>query len=251
MVVAQKRPESPLAVGSAFKLGILAVLADRIAAGEASWRDVIELRTDQVSLPSGQLQAYAVGSPFTLHTLAAMMISISDNTATDMLLDYAGRDAVASKLGVDFVLKTRELFQLKADADKRAAFLGADAAGKQAIVETLAGAPLPSPGDIGLHNPGVEYYVPLETLCALASDVAGLDVFAINPGIADPADWASIAFKGGSEQGVLNFTTHLRAEDGATHCVAMSWNAPQPLDEAKAATLYAGVIKSLLSPQAE
>ena len=66
------------------------------------------------------------------------MISISDNTATDMLVDLVGRDALAQKLGIDFALKTREFFFLKGDAEARGAYLKADPAGKLALVEGLA-----------------------------------------------------------------------------------------------------------------
>lgn len=245
-VVAEQRAESPLAVGSAFKLGILSALKDRIDAGEVSWRDVLELEADQISLSSAHLQGHPAGSPFTLHSLAASKISVSDNTATDMLLDFVGRDIAAEKLGIDFVLKTRELFQLKADPALTEAFLAADGAGRAGISDQLANAPLPQPGEAsGPHVAGLEWYVELDTLCALAAETAQLDVFAINPGLAEPTDWKRIAFKGGSETGVLNFTTYLEAEDGSTHCVAMSWNADQPLDQAQAGVIYSSVIKSL------
>lgn len=75
-------PETPLAVGSAFKLAVLAALLDHIRAGQRSWRDVVELRSEWKSLPSGILQDWPDGSPLSIYTLASLMISRSDNTGT-------------------------------------------------------------------------------------------------------------------------------------------------------------------------
>lgn len=46
------------------------------------------------SLPGGILQNWPKGAPLTLHTLAGLMISQSDNTAADTLLEILGRDVV-------------------------------------------------------------------------------------------------------------------------------------------------------------
>jgi beta-lactamase class A len=79
-----------MAVGSAFKLFILAELDRSIRAGERKWSDVAPLT--HRSLPSGFLQDWPAGSQLTLQTLAALMISQSDNTATDTLLHLLGRE---------------------------------------------------------------------------------------------------------------------------------------------------------------
>src|SRR5690606_39753601 len=50
------------------------------------------LEAGDVSLPTGILQEWPVGTPMTIQSLATLMISISDNTATDVLLRVAGRD---------------------------------------------------------------------------------------------------------------------------------------------------------------
>ena len=48
-------------------------------------------RSDRASLPSGITQSWPAGSPVTLQTLATLMISISDNTATDTLVTLERR----------------------------------------------------------------------------------------------------------------------------------------------------------------
>jgi beta-lactamase class A len=199
-----------------------------------------------MSLPSGMLQAWPVGSPVTLHTLASLMISVSDNTATDTLLHLLGREKVEAVLGIAPVLSTRELFTLKSDEARRTRYLGADAAGKLAILSALDGLPLPDASKVtGPFVPGVEYDLSPAKLCALIGDVADLDVFTINPGVARPADWQAVAYKGGSEPGVLNMTTRVVARDGTTYCLSATWNAPSDVDAAKAQAAYGSVLAQL------
>ncbi|MEM6429826.1 MAG: serine hydrolase, partial [Deinococcota bacterium] len=81
-VLAQVNADTPLAVGSAFKLLILDVLQEQILRGEHTWDEVVSLQDNWRSLPSGMLQDWPVGTAVTLETLATLMISISDNTAT-------------------------------------------------------------------------------------------------------------------------------------------------------------------------
>ena len=50
------------------------------------------LSTQGRSLPSGITQDWAPGTPASLEQLATLMISISDNTATDALMGLIGRE---------------------------------------------------------------------------------------------------------------------------------------------------------------
>lgn len=241
-----KDADTALAVGSAFKLGVLKALRDQIDAGGHSWDEVAELTAGDVSLPSGILQGWPVGSPLTLHTLASLMISMSDNTATDVLMRVAGRDAVEAALGVAPALTTRELFVLKAERELLARYLSGDVTEKRAVLEEVATRPLPNGSKaLAPHDQGAEWYVSPVALCALIESVADLDVTQINPGVANKRDWASVAFKGGSETGVLNLTTALTARDGTRYCVAASWNDSKAIDEAKATGAYAALLGKL------
>lgn len=66
-----RNPDTPLALGSAFKLYVLATLAEDVKAGRRQWSDVVALT--EKSYPSGQLQDWPQGAPVTLHTLASLM----------------------------------------------------------------------------------------------------------------------------------------------------------------------------------
>jgi beta-lactamase class A len=238
----QQRADMALAVGSAFKLGVLAAIKDRIEAGALSWDSVVTLTAAHKSLPTGLIQDWPDGSPLTIHSLAALMISLSDNTATDVLLETAGREAVAAKLGIASTLSTREFFVLKTDEALRARYLAGDAT----VLAEVAKSSLPTiVGSPPLHQQGLEWYVPAERLCALMDDVGGLDVMQINPGVTDRKDWQSVAFKGGSETGVLNLTTAVVSKGGDRYCVSATWNEDAPINQAATMGAYAGLMKAL------
>jgi len=244
--IAASTPDKALAVGSAFKLGVLKALKDDIDSGAREWSDVVMLKAEDMSLPSGMLQTWPVGSPLTLHTLATLMISISDNTAADMLLKLVGRDRVEAALGISLALTTRELFILKANRELLSRYVAADAEGARKVLVEVDALPLPDVSKIMTpFTPGAEWHVSPNKLCALMAEVADLDVTQVNPGVVPKTDWASVSFKGGSEVGVLSLVTQARGKDGTTYCVAATWNAPQALDEGKAETAYAGVLGKL------
>ncbi len=244
--LAERDAEVDLAVGSAFKLAVLAALRERIDTGAAAWDQVVRLEARQISLPSGTLQLLPPGSPVTLHTLAALMIAISDNTATDALIDFVGRARVAELLGTPDVSKTREMFMLKADEQMRNRYLDAGPEQRAAIHDELDVRPLPAAKDIpGQHVEGIEYYVPLTRLCALMETLADEPVLGLNPGLANKNDWARIGFKGGSEQGVLNLTTRVEDASGTAWCVAMSWNDDMALDETGGYAAYGSLLAAI------
>jgi hypothetical protein len=251
-VLAERGADTPLAVGSAFKLAVLALLNEAIERGEHNWDEVVRLERRHISLPTGIMQNLPVGSPVTIHTAAALMISISDNTATDLLIDVVGREALAQKLGVDFALTTREFFFLKGDLETRGRFLAASPEEKAEIAREIAGRPMPALNpNLSLHDEGVEWYVSARRLCELIAEVADLDVMTINPGIATPGDWARVAYKGGSETGVLNFTTHLVGRDGSQTCVVMTINDDSAISATTPTSIYASILAALAPPREE
>lgn len=71
---------------------------------------------------------------------------------------------------------------------------------------------LPRPSvDVFVGGPvatDIEWWFSTAELCGLMEQVQGLLLMSINPGLANPTDWQRIAYKGGSEPGVLNLTTY-------------------------------------------
>lgn len=251
--------DRPLAVGSTFKLSVLAALLEHIRLGRRRWEEVVTTRPEWMSLPSGIVQNAPPGTGFIVSRLAELMISISDNTATDMLIRLMGREAVeaaAPPRNRPFLM-TREAFILKdpRNADLLARWRSGDEANRREVLREAAGRPLPdlrSFGDLlaaGPMAPDVEWFYTADELCAAMRLVSTAPVMHVNPGLADPADWKSVAYKGGSEPGVLNLTTEVTRPDGATFCVAATWNHTAAVTDLKLYSRYAGLLHLLRSLQ--
>ncbi|WP_445681635.1 serine hydrolase [Radicibacter daui] len=226
----------PPAVGSAFKLGVLAAVQDKVRAGDVTWDTVLRLGEADRSLPGGILQDWPADTPLTLASLAQLMITGNDNTATDMLMHFVGRDAVAAKLGVEGpVPTTLEVFKLRDAATEELAgrWAEGDAATRLEVLERLAALPRPEPfaltgGDQRFES---EWQVGPERLCRLLEETAGLSFFtaAGNAAAGDTPDEengeSAVGFSGGSELGALTYATRLVTRDARVHCVVVSWNA--------------------------
>ena len=247
--------DTRLALGSTFKLYVLAALAQDVKAGRRKWSDVVPLT--EKSYPSGKLQDWPKGAPMTLHTLASLMISISDNTATDQLIAVLGKERILKLMkdsghsnpgANDPFLTTRELFILKTmDPD----FLNrwrARAIDAMTSAEVLMAVGNPSLDEVnaafaqGPKAIDIEWFASPADLAKLfahmrrTADPKVFDIMAINPS-ATPAilaNWDYIGFKGGSEPGVLNLTWLLRDKAGAWHMLTLGWNNPSAVvDEGK------------------
>jgi len=251
--VVARNADQPLAVGSAAKLAILAALRDAVAAGRLGWNQVVPLDPAWKSLPTGQLQDWPDGTPLTIATLANLMISVSDNTATDALIHLVGRDAVEaiSPANAPFPT-TRELFTLKTgrNAPLRAEWIAGDAHARRAILDRIANEPLPAVADLSpATTHAVEWFLSAREICRLLDATAELDSVGINPGVAERKQWKSVAYKGGSELGVLNLSTRVVGKDGRVHCVVASWNHDAALDDQKLIAPYRGILNRLAEPE--
>lgn len=241
---------TPLAVGSAFKLAVLDVLNSQIESGQHSWDELVKLQPEWKSLPSGILQNWPDGSVLTVQTLAALMISQSDNTATDHLIHLVGREAIEAITPRNRpFLTTREAFILKSTQNRELLqrYLAGDLNQRRLVLNQLQQQPLPDVSDIDPNSVAldVEWFFTAEELCSLMARVKDLPLMSINSGVADASDWQRVAYKGGSESGVLNLTTWLLAKNGQSYCVTATWNHDEPLEEERFITLYRAVIEGL------
>lgn len=244
-------PDESLAIGSSFKLYILGALLEDVTAGKRKLADTTTLTEERRSLPSGFLQTWPVGAPVTLHTLASLMISISDNTATDTLLHELGRERVEKALvslgnskpdRTTPFLATSEMFRIKWGEKKDLAdqWCKADVAGRRAILGDLGKMPLPKVDAIASSEPtridAIEWFASANDLVRAMNGIrkltaegpanAGRAILAINPGADVKNGFRYVGFKGGSEPGVLELAWLLEREDGAWFSVALGWNDP-------------------------
>lgn len=238
-----------LSVGSAFKLAVLAAIEDAVTAKRLAWDQVVSLKDGWRSLPTGILQDWPTGQKLTLESLAGLMISLSDNTAADALLALAGRPAVeALAPGNAPFLDTRSFFVLKAPVNQelRTRYEAADATGRLALLAEAGGRPLPAPAEVAeVVTPKVGWFFSLQELCGLMGRVAHLPALHINPGLATPQAWTSVAFKGGGDAGVLNLTSELVTKKGVRRCVAATWNDDASLDRGRFFALYGALLRLL------
>jgi beta-lactamase class A len=243
-------PQQPLAIGSAFKLTVLDALQRQVQAGQRRWGDVIPLRAEAMSLPSGVLHTWPIGSQLTLESLAALMISQSDNTATDHLMQLVGTPALEAiaPARVRPFLTTRQLFILKtpANAALLQRYQAATPAQRQQLLSQVNGLPLPLATEVPPQPTAldVEWLYSAEELCQVMQRVEALPLFSINPGVAQAKDWQRVAFKGGSEPGVMNLTTAINHK-GRSLCVVATWNHTQVLDESRFVKSYRSLLNLL------
>jgi Beta-lactamase enzyme family len=248
--IASYNADLPLAVASSFKLAVLTALQEKIENGDLSWNDVIELRPEDKSF-GGFLVNWYDGAVLTLESLAALMISVSENTAT--LMHLLGREAImpyASRNNP--LLTTREAFVLKSPTseDLLQRYRNGNLSERIVVLQEVASAPPPDP-KLFSNTPtalDVEFFFTPQELCDLMSKVADLPLMIINPGISGSKSWERVAFKGGSEPGVLNVTLLLKSKNGKTFRVSATWNNPlAALDEAVFIDLINRVVVGLLS----
>jgi beta-lactamase class A len=76
------------------KIMVLYELVRQCARGQALMWERITLRKQDKTLGSGLLADFDEGANLTLRDLAVMMMAISDNTATNMLIDRLGKRAI-------------------------------------------------------------------------------------------------------------------------------------------------------------
>ena len=245
-------PTLPLAVGSAFKLAVLKALMLQVHSGQRSWQEVVALQSNWQSLPSGFLQTWPDGSLLTVQSLASLMISQSDNTATDHLIHLMGRAAITpfAPRSQPF-LTTREAFILKSfdNQELLKQYRAGNEAKRQQLLTEVAKKPLPPMKNfLEAASPtalDIEWFFTTQELCTLMEQVKDLPLMSINPGVATPKNWERVAFKGGSESGVLNLTTWLKTKQGKQYCVSATWNNNAALEEARFIRLYTSLLEIL------
>jgi hypothetical protein len=247
--------DAPLAIGSVFKLWLLAEASRQVNAKQRNWTDVVRLGPP--SLPSGMTQDWPKGAPMTLHSLATLAISISDNSASDTLLTALGRSNVNAMVaraghhdpGLTLpLLSTVEAFALKTDeaVDLRTVWENGDQVQRERVLSRaksrlrlesidksqFAG----KPRSVGT----VEWFATPNDMARLLDWLrlnGGKDALAIM-GVTSPllkgeaARFRSVGFKGGSEIGVIALALIVQTQSGDWYAVTGAWNdSAGPVDE--------------------
>jgi beta-lactamase class A len=265
-IIAAHNADRQMAIGSTFKLYILAELASQIEAGERRWSDAVPL--SQRSFSSPATEKWPMHTPVTLATLALQMISVSDNSATDTLLYVLGRTAVEKKLAqighnapdkILPFLSTVEAFALKSPGNGalRHRYLAASEGQQREMLATetakLGFAQIDDQAFAAgpAFNDTIEWFAAPSDISALLNNIRRsrndrmLEIMAVsNPLPAGSAGkWGYVGYKGGSEPGVVSMSYLLRSNKGQWYAISGSWNDPDHLvDEYKFGTLMSRLV---------
>ncbi len=267
----QLAASTPRPTASMFKLFVLGALAHQIASGRVSWNQELTVEPTLTSMGSsaGSLQYSPPGTRVTVREAAIKMISISDNTAADMLIHLVGRTAVEAQVenwaahpGRDEpFLTTRELFLLHyVDFPSLAnAYLGRTPSQRRAFLASsvdplsLHGVHVSTvPRDVG----SLEWFASPDDLCRA---FGGLQALHRHPSLAplatvlstntgdlglDPTRWPTVWFKGGSEPGVLTLGYRAVADNGRSYVVVAMVENPGSALAPSATVQLVDVVKS-------
>lgn len=261
------RSDEQFAIGSTFKLYILAELANQVKGGTIKWSDVAPLA--HRSFSSAATNAWPKDSPMTLHSLATMMVSVSDNSATDSLLFKLGREAVERRLAsighsapdktLPF-LSTVEAFALKANPELRDRFLNINEAAQRDLLTSEAASLTLDKIDNEALSKGptaidtIEWFASPGDLMLLLNHLRDtknddmLAIMGVNPGLSPTArgKWRYIGYKGGSEPGVMSMSFLLQSQKGKWYAVTGSWNdSNAEVDNTKFALLMERLVSAI------
>lgn len=253
--------DASLPLASVSKLYVLGAVARAVGNGTLDWDEQLVVTDARKSAPSGQLQFAPDGTPVTVREAADAMIAISDNTATDLLIDRIGRDAVEAEvitMGnadpqqlVPF-LTTREFFLLGwGRPDLREQWRDAGTQARRNILadietRTIDSRPLdPATADLDYEAlasvPGtpddIEWFGSADDICrAYAALTVGpqnatvREILALNPGAdVDSARWPYIGFKNGTAPGDVAGSWLLTDAQGQDWVVAAQLQSDQPI----------------------
>ncbi len=272
--IASRNADDRFAIASVFKLYVLAEIDRAVRAGERRWSDVLPLT--QKSHASGIAQDWPDNAPMTLQTLATLMISISDNSATDTLIAAIGQQRLAAILRASGhaspqdmtpLLSTQQVTGLKmtANANLRDRFLAADDKEQTRLLEEAGETLRLKNLDLSVYTGGPNQIDTIEWFASPA-DIARLlavlerdgdpvtrAILKVNPGIppVSAGRWAYLGYKGGSEPGIMGMSFLLQSKQGERYVVSALVNNPQAeIDQPGFITLMTRLLDQLAGPSA-
>ena len=125
------REAEPVRTASTIKLAIMAAVFDTVARGQAKWTEPLTVTAAEKVSGSGIVAGeISDGVQLPLRDLVHLMIVLSDNTATNMVLERITADAVNAYLDRIGIRTTRSLRKIRGDGGQLKAAAGWSAAGK-------------------------------------------------------------------------------------------------------------------------
>ena len=122
-------PDKPVRTASTIKLPIACAVAAQVAAGRARWDERLTVSAASKVSGSGVLSEFSNGETISLRDSVRLMIVVSDNTATNLVLDRIGADAVNDHMDSLDLRRTRAMRKIRGDGTQLKAATGWSRAG--------------------------------------------------------------------------------------------------------------------------
>jgi beta-lactamase class A len=114
------RADEPVRTASTIKLAILAETFHQVAQGKIKWDDEITLTKEKKKGGSGILFEFSDNARLDLRTAVRLMIVVSDNTATNLVLDKVTTDSVNIFMDTLGLKETRSLRKVFGGGESKA-----------------------------------------------------------------------------------------------------------------------------------
>jgi len=125
------RATEPVRTASTIKLPIMLEVFDAVARGKAKWTEPLTVTAEEKVSGSGVISAeFSDGVQLPLRDVLHLMIVLSDNTATNMILERFTADAVNAYLDSIGIKTTRSMRKIRGDGNQLKSPAGYSAAGK-------------------------------------------------------------------------------------------------------------------------
>jgi beta-lactamase class A len=125
------RPTEPVRTASTIKLPILCAVHDQVASGKAKWTDMLTIRPEDKVSGSGIIgNELSDNVQLPLRDITNLMMVLSDNSATNIVLERFTADAVNAYLDRIGIKTTRSMRKVRGDGSVLKPAEGWSAAGK-------------------------------------------------------------------------------------------------------------------------
>ena len=111
-------PDAPVRTASTIKLAILVECFAEAGEGKLDLNEPIEIAEGEKVSGSGILQEFTSGSKLPLRDVLDLMIVLSDNTATNLILNRIGGDPVNARMASLGLVQTRVMRKILGDGNK-------------------------------------------------------------------------------------------------------------------------------------
>lgn len=124
-------PDERVRTASTIKLPIACAVVREVAAGRERWTAPLRIRAADKVSGSGVLADFSDDASISLRDAFTLMIIVSDNTATNLILDRIGADTVNEAMDALGLTATRSMRKIRGDGTQLAPAQGWSKAGRE------------------------------------------------------------------------------------------------------------------------